>query len=590
MINISKIKDGLFTGNRIAGTSLEIIIQFKISHMINVSGSQVVYNFSNIGIKYLTLNWAENPSSNIVYIKEDIVDKIVSFIDDSFKNGEGLLAFSLRGQNRVCVVIIIYLMKKYNWSLKKCLDYLNVKKTDVAINKNYLNQLTNFETRLVVQNKTQSVNWSGNNLKDSDEILMRNTYVNEIELAKSKFLCVSSGGAQNKLKHISWADNSKYGKKFNLISLDIDKDLYFQKNVKDISQNLKMKPLKSSNKSQNSQSRKKPSKIFLAANINSSEQQENDAVNNILISENKTVKQNNLEGKDGDNHQKIHLLKNVTKEKKNDGICYSCNNNNINGLNEVKIDKENINGLPNNLTSGDENYKMNKLINNSKEESKPIFFKEEEKIKGDNMPSFPNKNEHNINFINVINMKSSTEPSSNKIHFIHENSEKSEIVTNDDSKNFNINFSHNFKTNINISNNSLVKNKNKYNNFINDKPKNYSLYLQGINKLPKRSNSSNKKDRKFLAKNNNYLINGNYYLGRPESREKSNKKNNENNIIPSIKLTNNSQNKFNTQNKIFMRPLAGYNNDNVNINNINFYPKKESKNKYLIIKLILNSF
>ena len=41
ILNISKIKEGFYIGDRISAISLNIIIQFKITHMINAMGNQI---------------------------------------------------------------------------------------------------------------------------------------------------------------------------------------------------------------------------------------------------------------------------------------------------------------------------------------------------------------------------------------------------------------------------------------------------------------------------------------------------------------------------------------------------------------------
>ena len=48
-----------------------------------------------IGIKYLTIEWSENPPEGLNVKTKDIVSKIISFKDDSLINGEGFLAFLL---------------------------------------------------------------------------------------------------------------------------------------------------------------------------------------------------------------------------------------------------------------------------------------------------------------------------------------------------------------------------------------------------------------------------------------------------------------------------------------------------------------
>lgn len=112
IVNITKIKDGFFLGDEPTAANLDVVIQFKITHMINAAGSQIINSWETIGIKYLTLNWSENPNQNLFDQKDEIANRIVNFIDEAIKNGEGILAHSLKGNNRGCIVILIYLIRK----------------------------------------------------------------------------------------------------------------------------------------------------------------------------------------------------------------------------------------------------------------------------------------------------------------------------------------------------------------------------------------------------------------------------------------------------------------------------------------------
>jgi hypothetical protein len=111
-VNITKIKDGFFLGDEATASNLDIVVQFKITHMINTCGAQMINAWESIGIKYLTLNWTENQNQNLFDQKDEIANRLVSFIDETFKNGEGILVYSQRGQNRACIVALIYLIKK----------------------------------------------------------------------------------------------------------------------------------------------------------------------------------------------------------------------------------------------------------------------------------------------------------------------------------------------------------------------------------------------------------------------------------------------------------------------------------------------
>ena len=248
MVNIAKIIDGIFLGDVIAGTTLDIIFEFKISHMINTASNQIPSQFTSIGVKYLNLNWPENPSLNIPLIKDELANKIMNYIDNCLKNGDGLMIYSMKGQNRCCAIILIYLMKKYFWSLEKSKQFLLSKKPDMKLSKNFSEQLNNYQIHLhkLFPNRKRSINWSEENIKDNDELLMRNTYINDVILSKKKNL-VSESKIKNSERHVGWADENKNEnneKKF--VNYDIENDLFLKKNVKDITSHLNtVKELKS---------------------------------------------------------------------------------------------------------------------------------------------------------------------------------------------------------------------------------------------------------------------------------------------------------------------------------------------------------
>ena len=244
IINISKIKDSFFIGDKVSGTNLDVLIQFKISHIINTSGTEILNYFESIGVEYLTLNWIESPSQILFDSTDQIVEKILRFISESMSKGEGLLIISVKGKNRCCVVVVIYLMKKYNWDVDKCIQYIKSKKEEVEIEPYFIEQLKQYEKRLNIKTTT----WKEIINKENDENLLRNTYVNGIPVKK-----LSSIGFDNMLKendnlglnkkknmHISWAESDK------LVSLNYEKELLFQDEIKDITSHITLKPGKSS--------------------------------------------------------------------------------------------------------------------------------------------------------------------------------------------------------------------------------------------------------------------------------------------------------------------------------------------------------
>ena len=284
VISISKVRDGIFIGDMRAGINLDLLMQFKISHLINATGMQLSYSFESLGIKYLTIKWSENPPEDSKAITNEIVSRVISFVDDSNMNGEGLLGFSFNGKNRICVIIILYLMTKFHWPLNKCYEYLKKKKEDMDINAYYRNQLSEYEKKLYNNNSIQLIQptlyWNLDELKDKDELLMRNTYKNEVENFKNENKKnLLDEIKTNIIRHVEWGDNKKYARQMvdpGLIHYNLDEDLFLKKEIKDITEHIHKKPLKSCIKHPNNSNvttgsngrKKKKTKIYLQADAN----------------------------------------------------------------------------------------------------------------------------------------------------------------------------------------------------------------------------------------------------------------------------------------------------------------------------------
>ena len=284
ILNISKIKDGFFIGDKISAISIDVINEFKISHIINCTGEQILNQWESIGINYLTINWSENPNQILFDIKDELSDKILEFIDTALYIGEGVLAHSLNGKNRVCIIVIIYLMKKYKWSLYKSMEYLKTKKNDVDIPNYFYNQLENFQKRLIQRGELRrDIPWEFENLIDEEEKLLRNTFLNtlppnknvgENEKNNNRIMDLLIGNYENNnnidnsdmnSKHIIWADNNPYSIQKGKIEIyNLNNDLCLKKDIKPILFHLKSRPIKPCIKN----NRNKSSEIQFKINVN----------------------------------------------------------------------------------------------------------------------------------------------------------------------------------------------------------------------------------------------------------------------------------------------------------------------------------
>ena len=539
-VNIAKIRDGLFMGDIIAGTTLDIVFEFKISHMINTCSSQVPSQFQSIGVKYLNLAWPEHPSLNLPLIKDDLVNKIVNFIDGCLRNGDGLMIYSYKGQNRCCAVILIYLMKKYFWSLQKSKEYLLCKKQDMKLSKNILEHLIAYENHLhkIYPNKLKSTNWATTNLKDGEELLMANTYLNEVEISKKKIFVQQI--KKDKNKHIGWADdknnNKNYDPDIKLVNYNIEDDLFLKKNVKDITCHLTRQELKSIIKKNNKENTndyiKTENSKDNISKINDKEKIEFFETKNLLL-----VNNNNQE-----NNSKI-IIEN--KDKENNKNKDNKENINLNLISQR--DKESLNEID----------ASNQIVDSSNK-------KPSSKMKLNILKNIPPKDLNG----QIIYNTGGGEEQKLKLDFPLKDFNNNKLNNN---QNYNIN-----NMNLNFNDINIPNFNQKYiNNFIESNEQGiksgngYSLYLK--NKGNKKSRSNSKHNN-----NNNIMPFIDY--------------NQNNNIITNFMLNHNNNQKFFVKfNKNIQRDTPDINNiinnnnqfiQNNNFININYYPQP-NEGKYI---------
>ena len=508
IINIVKIKEGFFIGDRIAGTTYEVIEQFKITHIINASGNEIINQFESIGIKYLTLNWSENPKSILFDSKDEIANRILNFIEDSYKNGEGLLVHSSKGQNRVCIVVIIYLIKKYNWTIQKCIDLLFSKKNDVFIPQYFLKQLSDFENRISqFSHIKKSFNWSDEqNKEDIEEYVMRNTYINGLPI---KIKNNNNSLKKNKKKNlkVGWGDNNPYDKTNYLVSIDLQRDLFLMKNIKNVTSHIHLKPIKSCFKG-------KKNIIY--------ENEENEK--NIIENNSENEKENLNSNLNLDNQlNNSNSMKIIQNEKKNEK-----NNENYNKIGlDGKLLQE-INNLTNNSNlQKSQNYEKI-TFNNSIKPQKPI------------------------NIINRIYNENNQNKISNNIRIKSANQKKNDSGENTLKRNSSFDKTNQNKKYINLLNN------NQRSNLLNNKEKNNKIIFANNYKQIVTNNV------------NNYFIQNSEFENKRVRTPEQLRKNNNNNIKKQNQLLNINPNKANyfLNNNQKLKMMEYYSNNNIDYNNI----------------------
>ena len=632
ILNISKVKEGFYIGDKIAAISIEVVVQFKLTHMINASGNQIINQWETIGMKYLTLNWSESPNQLLFDPNDEIADKILFFIDDSFINGEGILAHSFKGQNRVCIVVLIYLMKKYKWSLKKSMEYLKSKKQDVDIPPYFLSQLIKFESRLIQKGElTKDIPWSFENLKNPEEKLLRNTYINGLNRFNKNDGYINYN--KSNCRHILWADSNPYQQK-PISVIDLDRDLFFKKNIKPIFSHQQNKVLKPCIKMRNI-NEQNDEKDLMQNNIN------NNYINNLIK---KNIINNN--NNNFNNNFIISSNKSSKKSLKNNEELIEENNKQINNnemnnnkkayINKKKIKNENINN--NNIyNEDDENININiPYTNNNNDANKKGIIKH----------YIPNKkviiNNNIANKNDIINNNMIVNNNNNVLKMLNDNQLKKKMKRNisenqqyegqfnqnnffinsynlSNNNNYNENIQPNLRLKNNFNNNDDVEENqiNNLNKFVPNEIINYNIYDEKDNNIdnniskitkkrveysnPQRNNIkeeniiiiTNKCDNIIKNNINNYYINqigtinnnvnnnanddfkNNYnYQNNNPNKQNNNQNSNQNNDNENFNNKENNNNNIKKSKKI--KKKSDENIEDIENNNNNFNNKKDS--------------
>ena len=184
-----KIKDGLFWGDHTAAEDEEFLEINKITYLINCNSKDSTQKAQKIPKPFeKDLKWPKNDSSRISSIFPKILPEIEKLLSLTEKKHESLLIFCNSGENRSFSIIVCFLMKRYNWSLYKAIQFIDNKKPKIEIKKSFYMNL--IETaRIFEENRVLSKNWTKCDFLSEmefreEEVIMRNTFLNSINGGK----------------------------------------------------------------------------------------------------------------------------------------------------------------------------------------------------------------------------------------------------------------------------------------------------------------------------------------------------------------------------------------------------------------------
>ena len=171
--------------------------------------------WEHIGIAYLTFNWLDQENQILFDTQNQVTDQIFNFIDSAGEMSQSVLVHSVRGQSRSSCVLATYLMRKYNWSMIKTLEFLNSRRPDLEIRVTFIRQLGEYEHRVNTRSKApMTVAWSDiteeNKYLESEELLLRNTFVNAKQGQKVN---LNDGFQKYYQPRLRWVDFESRGRK-----------------------------------------------------------------------------------------------------------------------------------------------------------------------------------------------------------------------------------------------------------------------------------------------------------------------------------------------------------------------------------------
>ena len=243
IIKVTSVNDNIYIMDKRFINDPNFICQFQISHLINATTEKYECEIEGIHLKVLNIAWEDSPNQILLDDQDSIPISIENFIDECIEKGENVLVYSVKGQNRACIIVLLYLLRKYNWTIRKCLEFLKHLKSDVSIPQYFLNQLVDYEEKLKKQNPERSDKWFGVHFKDSYEELLTNTFINDC-FVKTMPLKLRNVLDRTK-KHVIWGDNNPYDAQTGLIVYNSENDLYLKKNIEDVICHRDSIPLKS---------------------------------------------------------------------------------------------------------------------------------------------------------------------------------------------------------------------------------------------------------------------------------------------------------------------------------------------------------
>lgn len=132
----------LFLGSYNQAAQYVLIQGLGITHVVNVTAECTNVHEAK-GIKYLHIVILDEKQVDVMKFFKDAYEFIDAALNEDNKNK--ILLHCALGKSRSATITIMFLMKKFNWSAEKALEYVKMRRRIVDPNYGFLEQLDRFE-------------------------------------------------------------------------------------------------------------------------------------------------------------------------------------------------------------------------------------------------------------------------------------------------------------------------------------------------------------------------------------------------------------------------------------------------------------
>ncbi|XP_046986510.1 dual specificity protein phosphatase Mpk3 [Schistocerca americana] len=134
----------LFLGNASNSEDRESLNRHSIQYILNVTPDLPNVFEDSGSIKYMQIPIADHWSQNLA----SFFPKAIEFIDEARNNGKGVLVHCVAGVSRSVTITVAYLMNKLSLSLNDAFNLVRSRKSNIAPNFHFMEQLHNYEQEL----------------------------------------------------------------------------------------------------------------------------------------------------------------------------------------------------------------------------------------------------------------------------------------------------------------------------------------------------------------------------------------------------------------------------------------------------------